>query len=436
MLALAACSSQRPGDAADPSPLWSDDGGPGATLDEGAEEPEETVTDLGPPAPAEDRPEWAFLCRPCMFDRDCGRPEDRCSHVSPGAHCTTACERYSDCPAGYECREHFGARQCVPLSKRCDTCTARGCPDGQICNHDTGKCQDPVPICQVCTRYFDCSLDGTAWCNFENGYSLCAPACESSADCPSGEECWEMNTGRKVCTLSRRTCCPGGACRICGCPQEAPHCHEDACVECVEDADCGDRYCHPDTHTCTDDLCDLCVDPYPACVEHEGRHLCVQCSAEDMSYCERIGSDRCDPNTYTCISTPHGWISCRDDDDCASMIEVIGAEPRCWDEGGPCFDSGGLCDGVGLRCLEGYCLGFADAGVVEPPRGEGDYPVGICACHPEMESCFPGSTCVDLRGTTLAPYFPDLERPVCVSCAGLERVLAIPTSECEAALSP
>ena len=85
------------------------------------------------------------LCAPCVFDSDCGGPEDLC--LSLGAEyrgCGVACGP-DGCLPGYRC----GSGQCIPLGGSCPACSGRTvqtvCIDGDLlatldeCEHEVGR---------------------------------------------------------------------------------------------------------------------------------------------------------------------------------------------------------------------------------------------------------------------------------------------------------
>jgi len=155
--------------------------------------------------------------------------------------------------------------QCNPPSTVCDTttglcapgCLTTGCPTGQTCNNQTGRCQMGGPmggnnLNSTCTVNSDCD---SRVC-FDLGQSFgrrCVQSCGAGAQCPNGYTCYDFNGGRMCLstqlfsnatfsTPAGGVCTEGGQCKSNFCP--APTAGARMCVEtCTEDTDCSGGRC-------------------------------------------------------------------------------------------------------------------------------------------------------------------------------------------------
>jgi hypothetical protein len=95
------------------------------------------------------------LCKPCRDDRDCDG--SRCLDFGPNRYCGADCADGGACPAGYECADVDGAKQCVPAGGRgCAGCVDHdgdGYGDGADCmgfDCDDGDPSTHVGAVEVC----------------------------------------------------------------------------------------------------------------------------------------------------------------------------------------------------------------------------------------------------------------------------------------------
>ncbi len=383
-----------------------------------------------------------FICEACSNDTDCGDADDSCTPLSSGLACTSGCNADAECAIGFKCLQATNAgKQCVPYSNKCTGCVVDGCPAGQICNFGNGQCTQAVATCGSCQLDYQCSGDGSSLCYRPEGSSVgvCGPACGQANACPENSSCSLSIEGRSVCGFTGGTCCYGAQCAACNCAADQPICvdgqcvqcltdsdcpigagpcdlntnqcagsscsdptpflYEGACVECLNGTHCGSGMCDTTTHTCSSDICDVCQDPYPACAEVGGQLTCVQCSAEDDSYCIGIGGT-CDAATYTCQGGNPQVGNCNGNSECPPS-PFDGTPMICDPVSGACIDPGGKCDGVTAMCPSGECaslLGAGGGGMPIPPELLGGNGIpGYCVCDPAQGNaeCPSGLSCVE-----------------------------------------
>lgn len=210
---------------------------------------------------------------------ECPTPEDVCVQ----GQCAPPCGPGEfPCPFGHYCANIPEGRYCLE-----DPCASLQCPDGFICERDTGECRDlcegvecdPNEVCQsgVC---FDCFVLG----------------------CEDGEICVRNGDGVGVCQpdpCSGVTCDPGEFCRDGDC---VPLTCQPACGA---DEVCVDGQCEPDL--CTNVNCplgDICNPTTGMCEDNECEFInCPQGQA-------------CNPSTGMCISDPCASTMCPDGFEC------------------------------------------------------------------------------------------------------------------------
>jgi hypothetical protein len=349
-----------------------------------------------------------------------------------GSFCASSCTQDVQCPIGFKCYAATNdSSQCVPYSYSCSDCIVDGCAQGQVCNFHSGACQAATPSCGSCTYDYECGVDGSALCYKDGGNTgVCAPACGANDSCDTGSTCVTNVNGRKVCAFSGSTCCYGPDCEQCDCSGTTPKCLDGTCVQCINDGDCaagtgpcdttthtcagstcppetpylnngicvecinsthcGSGMCDVTTHTCSQDACSICADPYPACASISGQMTCVQCTADNTSYCDTIGGT-CDPASYTCVggSAPLG--------DCSAGCppSPFTGEPMICDASGVCVDADGNCDGVTALCPNNNpCESLLGGGIPLPPELLGGTGIpGSCTCDADGD-CVGSMTCV------------------------------------------
>jgi len=388
----------------------------------------------------------SFVCSSCSSDSECGGADDICSPFTGGSFCTESCASEGDCPIGFTCYEITNnAKQCVPYSYNCSGCIVDGCPAGQVCNYHNGSCVSAQPTCGSCLYDYQCSSDGSSVCFKADGNpqasGVCAPACDAGNQCPGNSSCTTHTGGGSVCAFSGSSCCYGNECSGCNCsapndkclngqcvqclsdadcapgtgpcdlnthtcanatcPPTTPYLYQGACVECLNGTHCASGTCDVNTHSCTNDLCSSCIEPYPACADIGGQLQCVQCTAQDTSYCDTIGGV-CDVTIYTCEGGNPPIGNCGAE---GCPPSPFSGEPMICDASGACIDPSGQCDGVTAMCPNGECASLLDGmmggaggglpGIPGLPTGSTGIP-GVCSCDSANgnNDCGGGLTCV------------------------------------------
>ncbi len=386
-------------------------------------------------------------CGTCARDGDCA-PGFSCLPVGAAKHCLATCENDADCPRSYLCYQAtVDERLCLPMSYNCVACAYdQPCPDGTVCDFNTGTCKDGARECWKCTWDWDC-VDGLR-CHKEVGSATgaCAPDCSDANPCadPANTTCTTTPKGIRLCLPNDPDTCGG-------CPVDRPYPAPDGsdCVECLDDWDCNHldgEYCDLSEmpYTCVMPPCGLqlqcedgqcadccedadcfafdqagsCVDhacvfdpcggacgntPYPACVTIDGFPQCVQCATDDDCRAFGPGCDSCTGHpTYTCMGADAGSCVveecpslCASDPDCPATPD--GQPMKCSGVGyGVCFDPAGTCGSSGACCPLGttcWDLGanIADALGMEgwPPEAS---PVTKCTCD-DAHACFGDLPC-------------------------------------------
>lgn len=282
---------------------------------------------------------------PCADDGGCF-PGRRCDD----GRCVDPCGEDADCPGVQVCREGMCVEPSVcDFDAACgpgricadgmcmDGCPAMPCPDGAVCDAETGRCAVPGG----CEEAADCA--GAQRC--EAGRCVEPAVCNGDPDC----------LGDRVCR--------GGLCRsLCDRDVDcegAQRCEGGLCVEgpgCVDDDAClGGRRCHP--------ALAICVEPCPGGVCPGG----LICGADGLCAEPAI---------------------CADEVDCAG--DRICRLGRCFSAGpdGPCL--GGDCP---VACVDFAC---ADAvpGACDCPDGWGCID-GSCAAPGPCGACPDGWHCAE-----------------------------------------
>ena len=369
------------------------------------------------------------ICAACTSDAECADGK-KCHPLGGGTFCFATCATSNDCATGWMCYAVTAdGKQCIPMAFNCDAdCLTAGCPDGQMCNQQSGQCAAGASECAACQNDWNCA-EGYR-CNQDGGY--CAPEC--GAGCPTNSTCQEVNETApvSVCVSASPECCYGDTCDD-ACSAEKPYLKDGKCVECLNDGHCsgeevctaagacgsatctdpnapyekdgGCVQCLNDDHcvgfgdgdttylcknnVCTPDElppeCAYCTDPYPACVQINGVWSCVQCTADT----DCGGSDECDLSMYTCTGDgPPNCSGCQSDAECVSSTGSF--ELECDNASGCCIDKAGWCDGVEAFCPAGECKGLMD--ILGGGMGMGGIPgmptegsFGACACTTPMD---------------------------------------------------
>ena len=373
------------------------------------------------------KPTAGNLCTPCSTDADCDGL--KCYPLGAGTFCFGECETNNDCGSGWICHPLTNdAKQCIPMAFNCDaTCLIDGCPEGQVCNQETGACAAGAEDCGTCQQDWDCAAGLRCYSQDK----LCAPPCGDG--CPTNSSCQSVNAlPVDLCISSTAPCCYGDDCAN-PCQAPTPYPQGGECVECIEDAHCGEgKYCEQVSHTCmsaacqpptpfqkpdgtcveclntghcaakgatygcnnnacvSDDKpaeCDYCEAPYSACAEINGIWSCVQCT--DDTYCP---GSTCDLTLYACKNgggnPGEGCGVCQSDADCVSAMgdKVLACDAA----SGCCYDTSGFCDDVESYCdgsQNSECLGLMEllmggmGGIPGMPEGSAG---GICTCTEPM----------------------------------------------------
>ena len=194
---------------------------------------------------------------PCNSDGDCG-----------GLVCVTTgtdktCEPCFDdfeCPVGATCIDNRcyatdgecqGDAQCDVPNEVCNYdacvpgCGSTGCPTGDICNPNTGRC---VPFTDgtkdlgtACDSHADC-LSNVCWpidVSATTAVRRCGQTCTSTDDCPSGFVCHELGDGGTCLPVDFY---PGGGPR-----DVAPN---GTCTDTFVSEQCVSGYCNDSANTC------------------------------------------------------------------------------------------------------------------------------------------------------------------------------------------
>jgi Cys-rich repeat protein len=402
----------------------------------------ETTGECETPIPGE-----GATCSPCGGDDDC-QGGGQCTPLGGSLYCLDECTKNGDCQTGYKCVAiPASGTLCIPSGGTCEkTCIQEGCPSGKVCEFSTGDCVQPLLACDSCTKDDQCGPDARCVL-FTAGDRRCMPTCKGG-NCPDASNCTEKD-GVDVCLPAGTSCCYGDQCgagsECDNCAADTPYCFQGACVECLNSTHCpgstcnvatktceaassgecgvcpSDKpFCHPQLQTCvecfnsgqcpegelcspesvcagTDDICQFCADPYPACADIGGQKQCVQCVQD--SDCP---SGQCDEKTYFCEGSNIPTTgNCTKDADCAVGTAFV---LKCDTGSGLCYDVEGRCDNVsaycngstGSECISVFDLLGAGGGAGLPPD-LGAF--GFCTCNPLADLCnaIPG-----LCGTTAA----------------------------------
>ncbi len=214
----------------------------------------------------------ALVCRGCVSNADCAA-------VGGGtAACDTDTGQCVECVVDAEC----GTGRCV--DSRCVACEGDGdCADG-VCVagacvecRDGGDCAAGAPVCEA-GQCVECAGDG-------DGTTETLPVCNlgtnACVECVDESDCGDA---LPVCDVSTATCiqCDGDA----ACPVDAPICDDGSCRACAESAECTD----PSLGVCDD------------------RGQCVECAADGD--CASLVCDRsarqCVPESAVVYLQPGG----------------------------------------------------------------------------------------------------------------------------------
>lgn len=176
-----------------------------------------------------------------------------------------ACLSERHCQVGLA-TEHCAV--CLPGEYRCEQAALQACaPDGTefvmattcasaaLCNAAAGACTDKACVADS----FECAGDVLRSCNEDQTNFVDVKVCAAGLCDRMGKQC-------DVC-IPNKMRCDADALLICDssgqnekrqtCPSSTPHCAGSACVQCRNDADCGNgKHCDPNTSRCLECLTD------------------------------------------------------------------------------------------------------------------------------------------------------------------------------------
>jgi len=208
------------------------------------------------------------------------------------------------------------------------------------------------------------------------GIAVLTPSCtDRFAGCDKTLTCAQTNVGGEGGMGGEPGMSSGGAVTVLpcdgSCGGDAPHCHAETCVQCVDDEHCEAGYCDPESHTCTE-----CV---------AGTHCPASAPVCEDGVC----------------------VGCSDETDC----EGVADKPFCHEPSGACVEclpgdhescgAGRLCHGQLHECVDGDEAGAATC---EPCVADAHCPAGHRCVRPERFEgegfvCLPerGAGCGDKR---------------------------------------
>lgn len=323
----------------------------------------------------------------CTADSLCGGPEDRCVNIPEvnESYCAQACSLELPCPESYFCAEvgtGTGNFQCVPQDLTCvDRCAEVNCPNGQVCDPQTGACTQPLQLCDTgCVSSALCGTSPDDICiglGNPDGESICVTGCQDNSQCPLNYFCAQLNN-RDL-----------GACV----PLDLT-CVTDRCdgVDCGPDANCDVR-----TGQCVRRevaLCEPCGQlPSAACGGPED--LCLNLGDTVGSVCTQDCSDdgQCPNEGYQCLilnnTTRRACVPIGND--CARCANV-----DC-PEGASCNPLTGQCISPQLSCLEQPC---EEGQVCNTDNGQCEL-IGEPCTYEDRRECFgPVRRCTATRPDT------------------------------------
>lgn len=259
----------------------------------------------------------------------------------------------------------LGLTAAALLVSACDlasNCNAIGCPQDQICNEQTGECENPA-IADCTTSESSCP-DGEQ-CDPKTG--LCRPIgipCPER-ECPSDQRC---NTRTGFCETVNE--CDA---ETKPCPSEAEVCDTvtNRCVPkpCEEDSECGNAHYCSDLGECRDGC-------RPQSANCPVGQFCRVADGQDIGRCaDQCSSDSECPIAQRCEGFTCVTQSCLNDGDCRGEAVCKGefcVPPPCTSDDD--CTNGDVCDVATGQCLGGSCEDddrapnhvIAEASPVEP----------------------------------------------------------------------
>jgi len=242
-------------------------------------------------------------CRPCVSTADCAKGYD-CIPLATGNACLKRCTEHSDCISGYLCyTASTEGKNCVPPSYKCVKCAFEGCPEGKVCNINSGACVDKTGLCGQCDADWECGPGNRCYHQLAKIKGVCEPECKTVSDCPQPRDkysCRENKHGVRICQpWSPETCCP----------TDKPDMLDDGtCVECVNAEECKDNeVCNNTDHKCEPGTCgpgeNFCS------TDHRCHECCETTDCPKGRYClNHVCTDN------ACTNPGENW--CPDDNMC------------------------------------------------------------------------------------------------------------------------
>lgn len=323
----------------------------------------------------------------CMWDDAIGRCEiDYCAEAADAAECATV--------AG--CSWNSTLNRCVALGVCSIDPTCGGCPNGGVCDPNTGQCCCTAPCDGACPAGQTCNNPPAAGScvspQTPNACGTCAcPACPAS--CPSGSYCDGSTCGACVCDQTCKGCSgdgcnPGVGCTgTYVCSQAGPTCGQCVPPSCSTANDCPPgQQCIAGTCVC-DLSCGGATPPCPpgsTCDTTPSSTTCGQCQCDNTCGVGRA----CDANN------PCG----------VNQACVSGVCSGC--------QNGTMCDATPSSCKCGTCRTPPTCTPTSCPPGQVcDQCVGSCVTDPTCGGCPNGQICDPSTGICITTNCPPIEPP-------------------------
>lgn len=322
-----------------------------------------------------------FSCNVCEHDGECPAGW-ACLDHDGAKRCLKPCNDGGDCDSGFHCHPWADATYCLPENIYCRPCMGdEPCGEGLCCDFISGQCLSCVSECGHCTYDFDCAPGYRCFKEVGMATGRCSLECsDGSCNFEDGYDCAARKDGVEICRLP-----PG--------------------------------YCQPCQGLCTPD--------FPICTIVDGRELCVQCLTNDDCDVHEAGDDcTCtgDP-MYTCINQL-GSVCGHSEDGCPSLCQTAGDCPPgpgdtflschmpdggdvgiCYNSDGSCNDSTTCC-GPNMRCYDmTVFLEMISSGTLPRLIPHPDVDRSFCECETTAD-CINGKNCTELSGYCNPDSYP------------------------------
>lgn len=335
-------------------------------------------------------------------------------------HCDTLKCKGGTCQSAEWCAQDADCetKKCDVATSTCTTggsedpdtstgaCTADSCGEGQVCNEDTGECEETggggggQQLCRACPGgEKDCGGPETATCVAFAASAYCLTECVTNNECPSGYQCFNLPDVGSRCIPGSGTC--------------DKKCIQEGCAE--------GKVCEFSTGLCVAPLgvCDSCstddtCGPGNRCVKFgPNNKKCVpQCAADDQcpqnsSCTTEEGVKVCKPTGAACCFGP----TCGSD---ACGGTCAAPTPNCWQ--GTCVEclNDGHC-GAGQKCDTATHKCKEEVGPQNCNQCSGATPV----CHPQLNKCV---ACLNSThcgsGQICDPNTNSCTGDICAACGG------------------